>query len=54
MKNEVEKFIDDNREKLKEFSSSQIFFGWANLALEQGAEPEEIMYQVMSFNIRGG
>lgn len=54
MESAVKRYLDQNREKLEAFAASQMFFSWADVAIEQGAEPETIMFQVMSYNIEGG
>ncbi len=47
------KYIDLNRTTLADHASAQIFFAWCEISIRQGADAEEILYNVMTYNIRG-
>lgn len=50
----AEKWLDMNRETLKDFAASQVFYDWAEMALNQGADAEKVLTNVMRYNIEGG
>ena len=46
-------YLEANRESLKDFAGSLLFLSWADLALKQGADIQEIFYDVQKYNIKG-
>jgi hypothetical protein len=54
MESAAKRFLDTNREKLSNFASSQVYFSWADAAIEQGADIDNIIFSVMRYNIEGG
>lgn len=50
----TEKFINSSKEVLKLHPQAQLFLSWADLSIQQGAEPQQIFYEVLKQNIKGG
>jgi hypothetical protein len=46
-------FLSTNREKLAPFASSLLFIDWAEVALGEGMDPEDVFYRVFAYNLNG-